>query len=188
MKRLIPVILMLAAGCGALQDEAEANSAALSHACPPAAPDPSLAVPTGNRLAFTASATGVQVYACQTTAAGPAWVFVFPEATLTSKGRVVGLHFAGPTWEALDTSTVVGKREAGFAPDATAIPWLLLSASSHAGTGAMSDVTFIQRFDTVGGLAPADPCDAGHLGAVTRVSYSATYLFYRTGNAPRCDR
>src|SRR5262245_2394875 len=58
-----------------------------------------IAVPHGNRLAFRRSATGVQIYACAAGANGPAWVFQAPEANLYDRhGRLVGTHFAGPTW------------------------------------------------------------------------------------------
>jgi hypothetical protein len=39
----------------------------------------------------------------------------------------------------------------------------------------MSDVTFIQRLNTLGGLAPATPCAPG---ATIDVDYTATYAFY----------
>ncbi|HEX4353270.1 MAG TPA: DUF3455 domain-containing protein, partial [Polyangiales bacterium] len=54
----------------------------------------------------------------------------------------------------------------------------LLEAASHAGHGVMADVTYVQRLDTKGGLAPASGCDAAHLGASARVNYSAVYAFY----------
>ena len=50
---------------------------------------------------------------------------------------------------------------------------------SNTGDGLMSEVTFIQRLDTVGGIAPpATTCDAGHIGDVADVPYTATYAFY----------
>ena len=63
-------------------------------------------------------------------------------------------------------------------PDPTAIPWLLLKAATHAGTGAFADVTFIQRLDTVGGVAPSTGCDAAHLGTEVLVPYRSSYFFY----------
>lgn len=45
----------------------------------------------------------------------------------------------------------------------------------------MSEVTYIQRLDTQGGLAPATGCDAAHEGATARIGYTATYYFYRAG-------
>ena len=106
-------------------------------------------------------------------------MFRAPEADLFGKrGRIAGSHYAGPTWEGLDGSTVVAGRVAGVTVDATAIPWLLLQATSNTGDGRMSDVTFIQRLETVGGLAPATGCDAAHIGAVADVPYTALYAFY----------
>jgi hypothetical protein len=173
--------------CQELPGGEEAISSAVSKKCPPSVPDPSLNPPDGNKVAFSMDATGVQVYACQQPASGPAWVFVFPEANLSQDVKISVVHFAGPTWEALDMSTVVGTKVAGFTPDPTAIPWLLLSGSSHAGSGRMSDVTFIQRLNTVGGLAPPSVCDATTLGVVSRVPYTATYVFYKAGKTGSCD-
>jgi hypothetical protein len=75
--------------------------------------------------------------------------------------------------------------------DATAVPWLLLKGVSHAAEeGRFSDVTWVQRLSTVGGIAPADTCDATHnLGAVVQVPYSADYFFYETktqGKVKQC--
>ena len=61
--------------------------------------------------------------------------------------------------------------------DSNAIPWLLLQAVSNEGDGKFSDVTYIQRVNTVGGTAPATAGDAMHLEA--RVPYTAEYFFYR---------
>jgi hypothetical protein len=93
-------------------------------------------------------------------------------------GQPAGKHYAGPTWESLDGSLVVGARVAGASPDPSAIPWLLLRAVSHAGDGVMDEVTFIQRVVTHGGLAPADGCSASNTGDLARVPYTATYCFY----------
>ena len=120
--------------------------------CGPTIPD-AIAVPDGNKLAFRLDAAGVQIYACQTTATGgTAWVFQAPDADLFNRrGRLAGSHYAGPTWEALDGSTVVGARLAGVTVDPTAIPWLLLRAASHAGNGRMAKVSYIQRLSTWAG-------------------------------------
>jgi len=48
---------------------------------------------------------------------------------------------------------------------------------SHTGDGRMSGVTYIQRLETVGGLAPTTSCDPT-TGATARVGYTATYYFY----------
>jgi hypothetical protein len=56
---------------------------------------------------------------------------------------------------------------------------ILLQAVSHTGDGRMSKVTYVQRLDTAGGLAPAAGCDADHVGKEADVDYTATYYFYR---------
>jgi hypothetical protein len=68
--------------------------------------------------------------------------------------------------------------------DPTAIPWLLLGAVSHAGEGRMTKVTFVQRVNTVGGLAPTSACDATHDGETKSVQYSATYRFFEANKKP----
>ena len=139
-----------------------------------------LTVPAGQRRAFQWKAQGVQIYICQADAgAAAAWVFSAPEAKLRdAQGREAGTHFAGPTWEALDKSRVGGKKLVAASPDPASIPWLLLQAAAHEGNGVMSAVTYIQRLDTKGGLAPATGCDASRLGETVRVDYSASYAFY----------
>lgn len=171
-------------GCGASidsedrDDDVASQAAALAHGGAPEVPA-ALAVPEGNRLAFVFDASGQQIYGCQATTAGYGWVLIAPDADLFKRnGRIAGTHYAGPTWEALDGSTVVGARVAAYTPDPSAIAWLLLSAASHAGNGRMSKVSFIHRLDTTGGLAPATGCDADHVGAQSSIDYTATYYFY----------
>jgi hypothetical protein len=82
------------------------------------------------------------------------WVFDAPRATLVGdNGQVIGTHFAGPTWQA-NGSKVVAARVDGVTVDNTAIPWLLLKATSTT-PGRLGNTTYIQRVKTGGGLAPA---------------------------------
>ena len=64
----------------------------------------------------------------------------------------IGIHYAGPTWEANDSSKVVGTRLAGCTPNRGAIPWLKLGAASTSGRGRFERVTFIQRVNTIGAI------------------------------------
>lgn len=181
---VLATLLIVLSGCaGAVESEdrggdVEAQAAALAYGAPDV-PD-TLAVPEGNRLAFLLDATGQQIYGCQATATGYGWVLIAPDADLFKpNGRIAGSHYGGPTWEALDGSTVVGARIAPpYTADPTAIPWLLIGAVSHAGHGKMSKVSFIHRLDTTGGLAPSTGCDADHIAAQVSVDYTATYYFY----------
>jgi Protein of unknown function (DUF3455) len=201
---LVPVVLAIfgsvaLTGCGAAPDGSASageavgevstpESEALAFRSVPTLPSPTLAVPAGNRVAFHYDAIGVQIYACQATATGYGWVFTAPEATLYGIfGRTTGKHYAGPTWESKDGSKVVGSKLAAFTADPTAIPELLLQAVSHDGDGRMAKVTYVQRLDTVGGLAPTTGCDASSVGAVARSDYTATYYFYKPAFHFVCD-
>jgi hypothetical protein len=94
-------------------------------------------------------------------------------------GAEIGHHFAGPSWQASDGSTVVGEVVVSDpAPQPSSIPWLLPRAKSHSGSGAFASVGYIARIQTEGGLAPANGCDATHTGAERRVPYSALYVFF----------
>jgi len=148
-----------------------------------------LQVPDGNKVSFHTYAVGVQIYAATASANSPtgyAWTFQEPEAVLyDSDGNVVGIHyaFAGPTrpaWESNSGSRVVGARSvAPVTVNSNAIPWLILSAvaTNTIGPGIFERTTYIQRVNTIGGLAPANA--PTQLGQEARVPYTAEYFFYR---------
>lgn len=151
---------------------------------PPAQPaslPESLRVPEGQPLLLRVAARGAQIYSCKAKAAEPAgfeWVLKAPEAELfDGRGAKIGRHYAGPTWESVDGSRVVGE-VMQRSPVQGAIPWLLMRAKSNEGAGALAGVKYIQRVDTAGGVAPSAGCDAAHAGAEARVEYSANYDFY----------
>jgi hypothetical protein len=172
MDRLTPVCLAAAmlvlAACTAPLGSTAAVPAALQ--------------PEGQRLSERVAARGVQIYECRAlpNASGAAWTFVAPEAELVdARGAAAGRHYAGPVWESPDGSKIVGAVKArADAPQAGAIPWLLLSARSVGGPGRFAHVTRVQRIHTAGGMAPAKPCDGSTLGAIERVPYSAEYVLF----------
>jgi len=138
-------------------------------------------VPSGGSLLARFHAVGAQVYTCSASANGaPAWTLKAPAAKLLdAKEHQVGTHGEGPSWTLNDGSSVRGRKIAqADAPQADAIPWLLLQATTHGGNGAFSKVEYIQRVNTVQGKAPASGCDAGNVGVEVRADYSADYYFY----------
>lgn len=160
--------------------------AALPQSPPASAADPTLP-PAGAPVLFEALGTGVQIYVCAATDAPAHWVLQAPQATLTdaTSGRKLGTHTAGPTWTWNDGSSVHGVVTAKLAsPEPDSVPWLLLAAQPAGGErrGALADITWIRRSETHGGVAPANGCDAGRIGASVRVPYRATYTFL--GSAP----
>jgi Protein of unknown function (DUF3455) len=134
----------------------------------------SIDVPPDSRLLFQAVGKGDQVYGC----VNGRWALEAPDAELLNQGgSVIGRHFAGPTWQLNDGSWVKGRAVAKqVAPDATAVPWLLLESVS--GTGRLATIRFIQRTGTHGGNAPDGSCSKS---AMRRVPYTATYSFYEAG-------
>ena len=144
---------------------------------------------------------GDQVYTCTASAAGGAarrgaggaggsgattysFVLKQPDAKLYDQSNTqVGTHGAGPNWTStVDASVVNGAKVwQENSPTAGAIPWLLLRATSNTGTGVFSDITYVQRVNTTGGMAPATGCDATTAGTDTRVAYTADYYFYNGG-------
>jgi hypothetical protein len=136
----------------------------------------SLQPSAANKLAAHFYATGVQIYRWS----GAAWTFVAPDAVLFADAggkSKVGTHYAGPTWESVGGSKVVGAVAQRCTPDSTAIAWLSLSATSTTGLGIFRRITFIRRVHTVGGVAPS--ALGTSVGEEVRVPYTAEYFFYR---------
>ena len=142
---------------------------------PPSVPDP-LQVPDGSTVFLIGHAVGVQIYSCNDTG----WSLVAPCANLfDDQGELIITHFAGPTWQANDGSTVVGNAEASVSVNPTAIPWVRLSAASTT-PGQLGSTTNIQRIATTGGIAPpAADRNAIAAGTLAEVPYTADYYFWR---------
>ena len=173
---------------------------------PPAVPG-TLQVPEGNEAFLIGHAFGSQDYVCAASGSGVAFVLTTPEAVLFDNPahRVIN-HFFSPnpveggtiraTWQSTRNSSVFwGKlvHAATFATDPDfvapdAIAWLLLSrAGVLEGSGSGDDLavaTFVQRVNTVGGLAPSTGCNSpADLKKTAIVPYEADYVFFRSTTA-----
>jgi hypothetical protein len=144
-------------------------------------PAASIDPPAGARRILKVAGKGVQIYTCAAspTAPKPQWTLKGPDARLyDSRGKVIGTHFAGPTWKLDDGSQVQGNRLANQ-PVKRSIDWLLLGAKPGSGQGGFANVAFIQRTKTRGGLPNKSACQTpSDLGKITQVAYRATYTFY----------
>ena len=166
--------------------------------CEPPQVPANLEVPAGHRAWRMFHAVGTQNYVClpRTTGTGLGWTFLGPQASLfDEQGEQVTTHFlstnpveslARATWQhSRDTSAVWAAAIASstdpeyVAPGA--IPWLLLQAvgseSGPTGGERLVPVTYIQRVNTEGGVAPAGDCPS--IGARVLVPYETDYVFYR---------
>ncbi len=136
--------------------------------------------PTGFHPVLTAHAKGDQIYQCSVNNGRYAWETLAPDAKLfDAQGQIVGNHTAGPLWEYKEGSRVVGRvvKRVDMAPGSS-IAWLLVEIVSHQGDGLFSNVDFINRVNTHGGLPPSSGCDANHVGGEKRIAYTADYIFY----------
>ena len=131
--------------------------------------------PAGSTVVYHVYARGVQIYRWN----GSSWAPVGPSAKLfadRNERSLVGSHYAGPSWESLSGSKVVGEVAKRCTYDPSAVQWLLLNAKSAEGPGVFGQVKYIQRLNTVGGIAPSSP---GSAGEEVEIPYSTEYFFYR---------
>jgi hypothetical protein len=177
------------------------RAAHAQHVRPPSVPG-DLQVPKGNEAFLIGHAFGSQDYVCAASGSGVAFVLTTPEAVLfDNPARRVVNHFFSPnpaeggtiraTWQSSRNSSVFwGKLEAaataatdpGFVAQ-DAIAWLLLSQAGvleGSGNGDnLAVATFVQRVNTVGGLAPSNGCNSpADIGKTAFVPYEADYVFY----------
>jgi hypothetical protein len=107
-------------------------------------------------------------------------------------------HFSSPnpdeggvvrvSWQdSRDTSAIWARAVAAATVNQTAIPWVKLQVvgakAGPTGGDTLSVATFLQRVNTVGGLAPKTGCDAlTDVGHKAFIPYTADYFFYRPAN------
>jgi len=180
-------ILIVGVHLATAQNTPAAQTAPAAQTVSPAIPPPtdapaSLAVPAGLELVLSARGVGSQIYTCTVGSDGAlSWVIKAPDAELRDQeGKVIGHHFAGPTWKLNDGSQVTARPDKrSDSPDPNSIPWLVGNVIAHGGDqGLLMKVTTIQRLHTHGGKPPATGCDEAHKGAETKTSYTADYYFY----------
>lgn len=176
--------------------------AASAQIAPPSVPDHLKVLPP-NTVYLVGHGVGSQNYVCAPKGTGVDWSLFTPEATLfSSQLDQVTSHFFSPnpddngfitpTWvSSKDSSTVWAKGidTATFDTDPlfvspTAIAWVSLKEAGvrpgPTGGDKLTKTTFIQRVNTVGGLAPQLGCTQGSdLGKRAFIPYEADYFFYR---------
>jgi hypothetical protein len=178
-KRLVLTTTALATVAVGTLLSATVGQAATSQPAPAGVDAPAaLKVPDGNRLTGVFSAAGVQTYTCT----DGAWKLLEPAATLSVKKdrahRPVALHSRGPVWVSTVDGSAVNAAAIANSPKTGTIPELLLKSTATRGTGVFAEVSYIQRLDTHGGVAPTTACTGTGTDQVS-VPYSATYAFYK---------
>jgi hypothetical protein len=159
-------------------------------------------VPEGNEVFFIGHAFGTQDYVCAPSGAGVAFVLTTPEAVLfDNPARRVVNHYFSPnpveggtiraTWQSTRDSSIFWGQATGIATFVTdpdfvapdAIAWVRLAQAGvlkgPGGGNTLSVASFVQRVNTVGGLAPSIGCNSPtDIGHTAFVPYEADYVFY----------
>lgn len=177
--------ILSASGAAAATPDATAAGAQSAGVTPNGTLDPRIQVGSGFKIVASLRGVGKQIYDCK---ADGKFALREPAAGLfTSRGIPAAIHGRGPFWTNFDGSRVDGlpldPTSASVpspdpAPPAPAknIPWLKLAATPTPNTtGVFSNVKFIQRIDTRGGVAPAT-CTAPN--TTLAVDYVANYVFW----------
>jgi len=206
MKRTNTLPTSLMAALLGLGLTAAGQAVSAQQVTPPNVPN-QLEIP-GNTAFLVGHATGTQNYVCLPApppATGFAYVLFTPEATLfDDHGKQIITHYFSPnlnpdqgevkgtiraTWQTSDTSIVWAKATAsathatdpGFVADG-AVAWLTLARvgtqNGPRGEDTFADVSFIQRLNTHGGLAPADCTALANVGKTAFRPYTADYFFF----------
>jgi hypothetical protein len=119
-----------------------------------------------------------------------------PQATLFGDlGDQLTTHFFSPnpaegglvvraTWQdSSDTSSIWARATGSVVVDPTAVAWLRLQAVGTRvgpnGGNTLATTTFVQRVNTVGGVAPSTGCDQlNDVGKKAFMPYTADYVFF----------
>lgn len=153
----------------------------------PASVPAAVQVPAGNKVTLELVGKGDVIYECKTFGLGTTnvthgWTFVRPEARLLDRaGKHVG-RYSGPpaTWDLLVGSIVTGKEQATAPGVAGGLPLQLVKADPATGSqDIFRGVTFIQRVNIQGGVAPTGKCDWMNDRQTVSVPYQADYIFYK---------
>ncbi len=176
----VAAALVLAGGAVAVAQNLSGTAAARPAQTPPWVVSsvnipPQIAVPAGQKLVATMDVErGSQAYTCMS----GAYTLLEPAAVLRSGAELV-LHTRGPEWVSANDGSAVAGAVVASAPRPGAVPELLLKSTANRGSGLLGKVDFVQRLETVGGVAPGGSCTAGSQVAVP---YHAQYRFYVPAN------
>ena len=141
-------------------------------------------VAAGNSVVLEAQAKGTITYACRkekeplTTYK---WIVADEQAVLEdTDDKEIGTYSGPPArWSVDDKSFVNGSRVAVSPNGAKNIPFQLVKADVAGGQGVLTAVSYVQRVNTKGGVAPKTKCSSDNDGEKIEVDYQADYIFWK---------
>ena len=145
----------------------------------------SIRVPAGHVVALETTGVGVLNYECRTNVAATGqigWTLVSPKADLIDRtGKTVGTYSGPPaTWTHIDGSSVIGTQLA-IAPvlGSNNIAIQLSKGASAMTSGALQNISYIQRVNTKGGQDITRDCGQANIGGKLTLPYQADYIFWK---------
>jgi hypothetical protein len=176
-------------GCAQLQQGVSALQARINPKPPEMPPfsqdglPAAVQVPRGFQVALETTGTGQIKYMCRANASGShAWALAQVTAKLVDrKGKPI-IDYTGPpaSFAHEDGSTISASALAQVPSSPGNLTFQLFAVDKVNKLGTLMGMTHIQRVATVGGVAPAKPCDASFLNASEMVNFQADYIFYRS--------
>lgn len=139
-------------------------------------------VPAGHVVALETRASGVLNYECRPTPSGPyGWVLMSPKANLLDRTGKDVVAYSGPParWTHIDGSSIVGNQVSVASNGEYNLPLQLSRAEPSTGSGALQNISFIQRIKTKGGVEKTMPCGDLTAGKKVTLPYQADYIFWR---------
>lgn len=141
-------------------------------------------VAAGNTLVLEAKAEGTIAYECrkeQAPLTAYKWVVDGPDAILKDKnGKEIGKYEGPPArWSLDDGSFVTGSQVAVSPNGSKNIPYQLVKADVSGGLGKLTALSYVQRVNTLGGVAPSKKCSADNERDKVEVGYQAEYRFWK---------
>ena len=145
----------------------------------------SIRVPAGHVVVLETTGVGVLNYECRANVAATGqtgWTLVSPKADLIDRtGKTVGTYGGPPaTWTHIDGSSVVGTQVA-IDPvlGSNNIAIQLSKGASTMTSGALQNISYIQRVNTKGGQDLSKACGQADIGDKLTLPYQADYIFWK---------
>ncbi len=144
-------------------------------------------VPAGHQAVLEARGVGELQYECQATSLSPwqyAWLPRDRSIELRdSANNTITLARSARSWVHRDGSELVVREFVEVDNGAPNLPLQRARVEASKLPGTLSNISYIQRIRTVGGLPSVRNCSSAELGMRVRVPYEADYVFWRQTNS-----
>ena len=141
-------------------------------------------VPAGHQAVLRAQSSGNLSYECQAVRRAPfeyAWLLRNRNITLTDSNgnNITHLPGARASWTHSDGSRLLAREFIEVPNGPHNLPLQRYTAESFTPPGALRNISYVQRVNTVGGWISVTPCSSAELGMRMSVPFEAEFVFWR---------